>query len=230
MGEGKNRRKKINVPQNQGDEDKQSQERVEDIVLQVYMHCDGCATKVAHCLHGFDGVEKVKLDRANNKVIVSGEKAEPSKVIERIRKKYSTNAELISPKPKTNNGEDKKEPQKKDPQVKVVILKMYMHCEGCARDIKKNIARIDGVLTVEPDMSKSQVTVKGEFDPPKLAEAITKRLGKFVEIVKEEAAKSKKNHKKDNENNMMHYPPQHPFNKNFYSCLSDEAIHSCFVM
>ncbi|KAH9708105.1 Heavy metal-associated isoprenylated plant protein 8 [Citrus sinensis] len=147
------------------------------------MHCDGCATKVAHCLHGFDGVEKVKLDRANNK-----------------------------------------------PQVKVVILKMYMHCEGCARDIKKNIARIDGVLTVEPDMSKSQVTVKGEFDPPKLAEAITKRLGKFVEIVKEEAAKSKKNHKKDNENNMMHYPPQHPFNKNFYSCLSDEAIHSCFVM
>lgn len=59
-------------------------------------------------------MEKVKLDRANNKVIVSGEKAEPSKVIERIRKKYSTNAELISPKPKTNNGEDKKEPQKKE--------------------------------------------------------------------------------------------------------------------
>lgn len=83
---------------------------------------------------------------------------------------------------------------------------------------------------MEPDMSKSQVTVKGEFDPPKLAEAITKRLGKFVEIVKEEAAKSKKNHEKDNENNMIHYPPQHPFNKNFYSCLSDEAIHSCFVM
>lgn len=44
------------MPQNQGDEDKQSQERVdEDIVLQVYMHCDGCATKVAHCLQGFDG-------------------------------------------------------------------------------------------------------------------------------------------------------------------------------
>lgn len=59
-------------------------------------------------------MEEVKLDRANNKVIVRGEKAEPSKVIERIRKKYSTNAELISPKPKTNNGEDKKEPQKKD--------------------------------------------------------------------------------------------------------------------
>lgn len=59
-------------------------------------------------------MEEVKLDRANNKVIVRGEKAEPSKVIERIRKKYSTNAELISPKPKTNNGEEKKEPQKKE--------------------------------------------------------------------------------------------------------------------
>lgn len=59
-------------------------------------------------------MEEVKIDRANNKVIVRGEKAEPSKVIERIRKKYSTNAELISPKPKTNNGEEKKEPQKKE--------------------------------------------------------------------------------------------------------------------
>lgn len=59
-------------------------------------------------------MEEVELDRANNKVIVKGDKAEPSKVIERIHKNYSSNAELISPKPKTNNGEEKKEPQKKE--------------------------------------------------------------------------------------------------------------------
>ncbi|KAK4852194.1 hypothetical protein QYF36_021784 [Acer negundo] len=80
---------------------------------------------------------------------------------------------------------------------------MYIHCEGCARDIKENLIRMEGVFTVELDMGKSQVRVKGVFDPPKLAEIITKRLGKHVEIVKEEAIKKeeKKEKKKDEEEN-----------------------------
>lgn len=44
---------------------------------------------------------------------VKGKKADPLKVLERVQKKCSRNAELISPKPKPEN-KDKKEPEKKE--------------------------------------------------------------------------------------------------------------------
>lgn len=44
---------------------------------------------------------------------VKGKKADPLKVLERVQKKCSRNAELISPKPKPEN-RDKKEPEKKE--------------------------------------------------------------------------------------------------------------------
>ncbi|KAI9186254.1 hypothetical protein LWI28_015305 [Acer negundo] len=115
---------------------------------------------------------------------------------------------------------------------------MYIHCEGCARDIKENLIRMEGVFTVELDMGKSQVRVKGVFDPPKLAEIITKRLGKHVEIVKEEAIKKeeKKEKKKDEEENncmVINYPPppndQQPLQNDddyHYQIFSDENVNS----
>lgn len=175
--------------------------------MQVYMHCDECANKVSRCLRGFDGnfhfhfhfhfiyflitdmlinsiwlkfsgVEEIKTDKANNKVIVKGEKADPDEVLKRIQNKYSGNAQLISPKPKANTGvQEKQQSENKNkqvsnftspsrnvfsslvilssypwlwmdvmqqPQVKLVILKMFMHCEGCARDIRKYIIRMKG--------------------------------------------------------------------------------------
>ncbi|TXG56020.1 hypothetical protein EZV62_017333 [Acer yangbiense] len=121
-----------------------------------------------------------------------------------------------------------------EPKVKVVILKMYIHCEGCARDIKKSIVRMEGVFSVEPDMGKSQVTVKGVFDPPKLVEIITKRLGKHVEIVKEEQVKKEQRniefHKDREEKYVVYNPPPHL--QNGYGCqiFSDENINSCSIM
>ena len=32
-----------------------------EIVLKVYMHCEGCARKVRRCLKGFDGVDFIFL-------------------------------------------------------------------------------------------------------------------------------------------------------------------------
>jgi hypothetical protein len=45
---------------------------------------------------------------------------DPSKVLERLQKKFSKNVELISPKPKSEN-KQKKEPEKKE-QVKFYIF------------------------------------------------------------------------------------------------------------
>jgi hypothetical protein len=54
-------------------------------------------------------VEEVKMDSKQNKVMVKGPKADPSKVLERLQGKYSRNVELISPKLKPS-AQDKKDP------------------------------------------------------------------------------------------------------------------------
>ncbi|KAF2292912.1 hypothetical protein GH714_029793 [Hevea brasiliensis] len=124
------------------------------------------------------GVEDIVIDNENQKVIVKGKNVDPVKVLGRLQKKYSRNVELISPLPKPDD-EDKKEVQKKqEPKMKIIVLKMYMHCEGCANDIKRTIGRMEGIMSVEPDMEKSLVVIKGLFDPPKLIEKITNKLGK----------------------------------------------------
>ncbi|KAF9664445.1 hypothetical protein SADUNF_Sadunf16G0019600 [Salix dunnii] len=114
------------------------------IVLRAYMHCQGCADKIFYILKGFEGVEEVTADSKQNRVTVRGPKADPSKVLERLQGKYSRNVELLSPKlePKA---QDKTEPEKiQEPQVKMVVLRMNMHCEGCAHDIKKKVIRMEG--------------------------------------------------------------------------------------
>ncbi|KAK9116104.1 hypothetical protein Sjap_015051 [Stephania japonica] len=71
-----------------------------EIVLKVYMHCEGCARKVKRCLKGFQGVEDVETDCKAHKVIVKGKQADPLKVLERVRKKSHRQVELLSPIPK----------------------------------------------------------------------------------------------------------------------------------
>ncbi|KAK4842624.1 hypothetical protein QYF36_024924 [Acer negundo] len=225
-----------------GHEEREKVENNKEIILKVCVHCEGCSDKLFSCLRGFDGVEEIKIDRAIDKVTVKGEKADPIKILERVQKRYNRNVELLHPKTKVV---EKKESEKKqlEPEVKIVTLKMYIHCEVCAQDIKENLIRMEGVFTVELDMDKSQVRVKGVFDPPKLAKIITKRLGKHVEIVKEEAIKKeeKKENKKDEEENncvVINNPPPPPNdqwplqNDDYDHCqiFSDENVNSWFIM
>ncbi|XP_030527396.1 heavy metal-associated isoprenylated plant protein 8-like [Rhodamnia argentea] len=157
-----------------------------DVKLKVNMHCKGCADTVRNCLRGFDGVEEIITNMEKHEVIVKGENVDIVKVLERLRKKYNKNAELISPElPKIKKEEEKK----KEIPVKTVALKIFMHCEGCVRDIKKIIYQMEGVLSVKPDMARGTVAIKGAVDPPRLVEHIKKRTGKHAEIVKEEAKK-----------------------------------------
>ncbi|GLT73288.1 hypothetical protein SLA2020_451580 [Shorea laevis] len=167
QGDGEKKQEKAETKNEEQKEEKNTDKSGKDIVLKAYMHCEGCCKKVSKCLRSLDGVEDVIIDTANHTVVVKGKRADPVKALQRLRKKYSRNVELISPQPKSDN-EKKKEPEKKkeELQVKVVVLKMNMHCEGCANDIKKNIERMKGILIVEPNMETSQVTVRGVFDQP----------------------------------------------------------------
>ncbi|XP_010250648.1 PREDICTED: heavy metal-associated isoprenylated plant protein 3-like [Nelumbo nucifera] len=171
----------------------------EEIVLRVYMHCEGCAKKVKRSLRGFEGVEDVQTDCRTHKVVVKGKKADPLKVLDRVQKKSHRQVELLTPIPKPPAEESKKdeenkenvkpEEKKEEPQVIIVVLKVHMHCEACSQEIRKRIQRMKGVQAAEPDLKSSQVTVKGVFDPPKLVEYVYKRTGKHAVIVKQEPEK-----------------------------------------
>ncbi|KAG2675419.1 hypothetical protein I3760_12G003900 [Carya illinoinensis] len=87
--------------------------------------------------------------------------------------------------------------RRKEPQIITVVLKVHMHCEACAQEIKKRILRMKGVESVEPDLKSSEVRVKGVFDPAKLVEYVYKRTGKHAAIVKQEPEKEKEETKDD---------------------------------
>lgn len=79
------------------------------------------------------GVEEVETDRKNHKVIVKGEKADPLKVLERVKKKYGKNVELLSPIPKA------KEPQENKKEEKEKVLFIYLFILKNNNFIKKII-------------------------------------------------------------------------------------------
>lgn len=207
-------------------------------MLKANIHCDGCSDQISKCLKGFEGISHIKIDRENHRIFLKGDIIkDPSKVLERLQKKFSKNVELISPKPKPEN-KQKKEPEKKEQaKVKTVVLKMYIHCEGCASDVKKKIEKMEGVESVELDKEKSHVTVKGTVESPKLVEYVKKKFGKHAEIIKDDVKRDQgkkdqgKNKKDSGHVIMFSYPPQYSTqylypNQNF----SDENAFACSIM
>lgn len=98
-------------------------------------------------------------------------------------------------------------------------------------------------MFAETDIEKSIVVVKGIFDAPKLVNIITRRLGKHVEIVKQE---SKEKPNGNNENKAKYEEPKE-IDENianeqqilvpYYTAyiqpslvLSDDNIFACSVM
>ncbi|KAI7749166.1 hypothetical protein M8C21_028221 [Ambrosia artemisiifolia] len=129
------------------------------------------------------------------------------------------------------------------PKVTEVVLKMHLHCEGCAKDVKRCIHKMEGVHTVNPDMDKSLVTVKGAFDPKNLVAYINKKLGRHAEVVntkntnknqkdgeqKEEHEKGEKGEKKDKNAGSV-YPNVPPGLVYAPQLFSDENPNACSIM
>ncbi|XP_022953881.1 heavy metal-associated isoprenylated plant protein 8-like [Cucurbita moschata] len=232
------------------EEEKKEGKKITEVVLKVYMHCESCKTKVSKYLRGCEGVEEVTADVGNAKVVIKGKDLKPNKILEQIRRKYSKNAQLISPKPlpETPN-QTKADPPKKE-EVKTVELKMGMHCEGCVNDIKQRVGRMEGVMAVEADRESSKVRVKGIVDPPKLVEAIKKKMKKNVEVVNKKQEKEEKSAnkpggggggnnnnlnnqdgKQEKENLAFKYPPQYSLHHIYPNqTFSDDNVFSCSIM
>ncbi|XP_044417108.1 heavy metal-associated isoprenylated plant protein 3 [Triticum aestivum] len=80
-------------------------------------------------------------------------------------------------------GKDKA--KKPPPPLPVVtaVLKVDMHCDGCAHRIRASVRRFPGVEGVAMEVDKGSMTVVGRFDAKKLRDRVAAKTRKKVELV-----------------------------------------------
>ncbi|KAM0859339.1 hypothetical protein ACQ4PT_047263 [Festuca glaucescens] len=67
-------------------------------------------------------------------------------------------------------------------EPKTVALKVSMHCHGCARKVKKQISKLEGVVSVKIELGIKTVTVVGNVTPVEVLEAVSKVI-KYAHIM-----------------------------------------------
>lgn len=63
-----------------------------------------------------------------------------------------------------------------------IVLKLDLHCEGCAKKVKRSIKNYDGVEEVKADAAGGKLTVKGKVDPIWLRDKVAQKTKKKVEL------------------------------------------------
>lgn len=100
---------------------------------------------------------------------------------------YNTKSE----EKKSEGGGGKK---KENVSLVAVVLKIDLHCDGCADKLMKTIRSFEGVESVKRvDTDLNKLTVIGSVDPSKLRDTIEKRTKKKVEIISPKKDKDNKN-------------------------------------
>ncbi|XP_021847225.1 heavy metal-associated isoprenylated plant protein 6 isoform X2 [Spinacia oleracea] len=64
-----------------------------------------------------------------------------------------------------------------------VVLKFDMHCEGCAKKVRRSMKNFNGVESVKTDCSAGKLTVVGKVDPVKIKERVEEKTKKKVELL-----------------------------------------------
>lgn len=72
---------------------------------------------------------------------------------------------------------------KKDDGPMTVVLKVDLHCEGCAKKVKRAVRNFDGVEDVKADIASHKLTVTGKVDPAKVRERVEEKTHKKVELL-----------------------------------------------
>lgn len=81
-----------------------------------------------------------------------------------------------------NEGE-KKAADKKDDGIITAVYKLDMHCEGCAKKVKKAARNLEGVDDVKADCAANKLTVTGKVDAAGVREKLEQKIKKKVELV-----------------------------------------------
>ncbi|XP_022767297.1 heavy metal-associated isoprenylated plant protein 6 [Durio zibethinus] len=72
---------------------------------------------------------------------------------------------------------------KKDDGKVTAVYKIDMHCEGCAKKIKRSIKHYEGVEDVKADCGANKLTVIGKVDPAKIRDRLAEKTKKKVDLI-----------------------------------------------
>ncbi|KAK7328172.1 hypothetical protein VNO77_22269 [Canavalia gladiata] len=69
-----------------------------------------------------------------------------------------------------------REPQKTptDNVFQVVVMRVAIHCQGCAGKVKRHLSKMEGVTSFSIDVESKRVTVMGHISPVGVLESISK--------------------------------------------------------
>ncbi|GMJ12939.1 hypothetical protein HRI_004963100 [Hibiscus trionum] len=59
-------------------------------------------------------------------------------------------------------------------QFQVVVMRVSIHCQGCAGKVKKHLSKMEGVTSFSIDVESKRVTVMGHVSPVGVLESISK--------------------------------------------------------
>ncbi|KAK9063117.1 hypothetical protein SSX86_016987 [Deinandra increscens subsp. villosa] len=93
-------------------------------------------------------------------------------------------AEEVKPEEKKEEKppvEEKKDEEPKPPPP--FVLYIDLHCVGCAKKIERSLLRIPGVVGMDIDMEKNQVTIKGVVEPQAVCDKITKKTKRVAKVL-----------------------------------------------
>ncbi|KVI09505.1 heavy metal-associated isoprenylated plant protein 6-like [Cynara cardunculus var. scolymus] len=79
--------------------------------------------------------------------------------------------------------------KKPDAGPLIVVLKVDLHCDGCAKKITKSIRQFEGVESVKADTAGNKLTVTGKVDPMRIKERVEYKTKKTVQILSPQPAK-----------------------------------------
>ncbi|GJM87362.1 hypothetical protein PR202_ga03309 [Eleusine coracana subsp. coracana] len=82
-----------------------------------------------------------------------------------------------------NKGKEEKGKKAAALPVVTAVLKVDMHCHGCAKRIRASVRHYTGVEGVALEVDKGSMTVVGRFDAKKLRDRVAKKTNKKVELV-----------------------------------------------
>ncbi|XP_010261208.1 PREDICTED: protein SODIUM POTASSIUM ROOT DEFECTIVE 2-like [Nelumbo nucifera] len=61
-----------------------------------------------------------------------------------------------------------------DQAFQVVVMKVSLHCQGCAGKVRKHLSKMEGVTSFSIDLETKRVTVMGHISPAAILESISK--------------------------------------------------------
>ncbi|PHU15664.1 hypothetical protein BC332_16869 [Capsicum chinense] len=122
------------------------------------------------------------IDMVQNQVMIDGV-IEPQAVCASIVKKTKRVAKILSP---PAQGED--EPicevvASEVSRLTTVELIVNMHCEACAKQLKRKVLQMRGVRTAETYLSLGKVIVTGSINANKLVDYVYRRTKKQAKVV-----------------------------------------------